>query len=92
MTIPEYLALVKAQQEKELNREYEMNRIAWLSMVAQSKDKKGRLIYKTFEKLFDRKKLMERLKRGGQGPAMSESARRVLEFRKKRKGVSKHVE
>lgn len=52
-------------------------------MVAQAKDKRGRVQYRKFEKLFDREKIKK--KAGGVRNEMSEQARRRLEYQKRKR-------
>lgn len=83
MTIPEYLALSKAQARKIVDREYCMHKVAWLTAAARATKKNGRMVYEKFEKFFDKERALGELE---DRPQMSATARKIVEYRK---GVKK---
>lgn len=61
MTIPEYNLRLEAFQLQQLDREYDLHRLAWQINQAQATDKKGKPIYKRFKDFFDVEKLEQKI-------------------------------
>lgn len=65
LSIKEYELLMKAVELREIDIEYRLNLQAWLSIKAGAKKKAGkdkeRLVYDRFDKLYDRKKVIDRI-------------------------------
>lgn len=62
LTIPEYKLLMHAHNLKAVDEADRQHLQAWLSVAAGATDKKGKPIYKNYEKFFDKEKELERLK------------------------------
>lgn len=65
LSIREYELLMKAVELQEADIEYHLNLQAWLNVKAGAKKKTGkdkeRLVYNRFDKLYDRKKAINRI-------------------------------
>lgn len=60
MTIPEYELRIKAHQLKRLDRHYDIHLQAWATVMA-GQTKKGKPVYRTFEKFFNYQKAEEKI-------------------------------
>ncbi|MEI5991235.1 hypothetical protein A5881_002768 [Enterococcus termitis] len=60
MTIPEYELRIKAHQLKRLDRHYDIHLQAWATVMA-GQTKKGKPVYRTFEKFFNYQKAEDKI-------------------------------
>lgn len=60
MTIPEYELRITAHQLKRLDQHYAIHLQAWATVMA-GQTKKGKPIYRTFEKFFDYRKAEQKI-------------------------------
>lgn len=60
LTIQEYELKMKAYQLSQLDRQYEIHMQAWATVMA-GQTKKGKPVFRTFEKFFDYKKAEQKL-------------------------------
>lgn len=60
LTIPDYDLRMKAYQLKQLDRQYEIHMQAWATVMA-GQTKKGKPVFRTFDKFFDYQKAEEKI-------------------------------
>lgn len=60
LTIIEYELKMRAYQLRQLDRQYEIHMQAWATVMA-GQTKKGKPVFRTFEKFFDYKKAEQKL-------------------------------
>ncbi|MGC6767239.1 hypothetical protein [Enterococcus sp. LJL51] len=60
MTVPEYELRMKAYQLQMLDRQYEIHMQAWANVMA-GQTKKGRPVFRTFEKFFNYRKAEQKI-------------------------------
>ncbi|PZL70958.1 hypothetical protein CI088_13835 [Enterococcus plantarum] len=60
LTIPDYELRMKAYQLKQLDRQYEIHLQAWATVMA-GQTRKGKPIFRTFDKFFDYRKAEEKI-------------------------------
>ncbi|WP_276905139.1 hypothetical protein [Faecalibaculum rodentium] len=86
LDIHEYKLLCEAQHLKNIDREYWIHAQAFANNRASLRDKKGRLVYRRMNELFDYEKELENASSKTKEKKESPQIRAMKEYLKKKKG------